>query len=401
MKSIIFIACVFAILLLLTGCNIAPPPSFETSGETENKITHESPDITSEEVAATQQDDPSCYAAPLILFNATSWDSFSEDFLNDEFQKASTDCIPNDVFPAPPTIDGFHAGLFSYEEHNDLFLSSSAYWNYAIIWRRIEKSNTSFNDILFGLHYRDNIIRPSDELIFDAENDAYLSISMNGKHNYHIFLNENLYASFSMTPEGEDFESVREKLIDYALEIKALAIIPDDDSQDAPTSISFNSLSKLQDFLSVASKTPTQYENDIRSVSTDSSVEFLPHATAQKVAASIRSAEIPVISTNISSNEFRATYHIKRNEFDIVCRVNNTTYRFIYQYGITDLSENTKEPEIVDLPIGSSSIDLYWVHGVLYGAVINGNSKLTVNVYTNDKGLTFDAFDFVPINALK
>jgi hypothetical protein len=122
----------------------------------------------------------------------------------------------------------------------------------------------------------------------------------------------------------------------------------------------------------------------------------------KKIAANISSvASLPFAKDNVTIDGFGGNYAVDHNVLNIVYRIGDTRYRFVYSYDRSDPFVYEGTPILRDVTLDNISFDLYEGEEnlagekSLYGSFYLDSTIVGITVYTKKKDLT--AISFKPL----
>lgn len=147
-----------------------------------------------------------------------------------------------------------------------------------------------------------------------------------------------------------------------------------------PTAICFSSIYEIQEFLTMAKSSEANFEKYSSSHDISNTIN---QKKAKKVMTNIISHPLPIANSNTVVDGFGATYYAERDQLDLVYRINNCRYRFIYSYNSVDTQKYEGAPVLKNVTMGSHMVDLYQGDDCLIGSITTETATITVIVYSN------------------
>ncbi len=158
---------------------------------------------------------------------------------------------------------------------------------------------------------------------------------------------------------------------------------------EPPPTLSFSSFDELSEF---AASIDTSSDAYLQFASLGVALE-----DAQRATENLLSLPLP----NAACDEFGGTYSFYHDgdALDLVFKIGQTRYRFVYYFNGA-IEENTDAPALADIPIGSRTMDMHRYEDRYVGILKEGSVSVIIGVYTDEKTVSFDAFEFIALSDL-
>ena len=205
----ILILLIALIFLLCSGCESSESSEYistdstETMADTYYDITDKKP--------------------PLQLYGY-SWDEYIDEINKNEHLINSNVNVPkHNIITSPIHLEGCRIDVIAYTEYEPNNETNECNWDFDIYWKELN------NDYEIRLHlfylYKgvDTLGATRDYGVYDETNDIYTMNFYNGKTSFVCLLNDNMFIRFVIKDDCENFDSIRDQLIDYSLNIKSIA----------------------------------------------------------------------------------------------------------------------------------------------------------------------------------
>lgn len=156
----------------------------------------------------------------------------------------------------------------------------------------------------------------------------------------------------------------------------------------------FTTFSEIKNFLCDANNSTNETNNNI--------YDYVSQNSAPNISKALASITFPV--TNES--EFSATYFKEYNSLDVIYRINEIQYRFIYYFESDYVWNSEDAPALEDVQVGPHKVDFWQIDHPnfpyeYYGFVKQDGVYLQITMLGEDlSGISFDAFSFVPLSSI-
>ena len=220
-RILILTACALALLLVLTGCNIAPSPAETTEEVTQEELTSE--EVTTEAVTTEKKEVNTALGnvppGDITVIRGKNKDEFLQNYEDSEISKNGRYPIKSDVITEALTFEALQGVLepfaFAYREFPEIGFEFE-FQLYA------PEAPESFPWMRIRIDYwpdgydvsQSSTLTPLDESngIYQAPFGEVVA--------YCCILNDQTRLDFSLAPDHERYEELQELLFRYALGIK-------------------------------------------------------------------------------------------------------------------------------------------------------------------------------------
>ena len=160
-----------------------------------------------------------------------------------------------------------------------------------------------------------------------------------------------------------------------------------------PTTILFDSIDDIVDFVSAVNASKTHYDDYLEAK--NSNITPPSYNTAKNIATNVSSVGLPQIKSNFTCDKFGCTYYVEPGYLDIIYTLEGIRYRFNYSFNLTNPYQYEGTPILTSAKLGSFSLDLYQGENCFVGCILNGTIVMQIIVYTEQiEKVNLDPFIF-------
>ena len=168
---------------------------------------------------------------------------------------------------------------------------------------------------------------------------------------------------------------------------------------EAPSLIVFNSIDHIAEFVQAANGSEAQYEQ-YQDQYDHYELRYRDQAYAREIAFLISGHYYPFLKSDTQVEIREISYALEQKNLIIIYWINGTRYRFIYEYGKNDVYQYETEPLLDDLPIHTTTMDLYQRDTSIVGYVTLDTMPIFIGIHTNDpEQITMEHFNFCQIDS--
>ena len=162
-------------------------------------------------------------------------------------------------------------------------------------------------------------------------------------------------------------------------------VIEDDQFQEGstkvPYTILFSSVEEIKKFINVANGTDIQY----REYAVQNNINLqITQDISKKIVSNIENHAFPSVKFNENVVDFAATYYLDRNEFDVIYKIEEVRYRFIYKYDETQNEyKMSTSPIRENFQLDAYSVDMFQGDDCLIGFIVDKSVVVQIVIYSD------------------
>ena len=149
-----------------------------------------------------------------------------------------------------------------------------------------------------------------------------------------------------------------------------------------PVMIEFDSMVDIENFILAANSPESQFYEYAEKHNVNKSVTY---GAAQKFAENFAKGDNKVKifcnKSDVSYDLFSGIYYTNTNVLDLLYKIENVSYRFVYAFDGSKLYQYEGEPVLQNVKVDSFEFDLYQGERALVGRVVDGETSIKISVF--------------------